>query len=278
MSWPGLFVPSRVDPARRHSALRWPATMGGRRDSNHDDGRARPHPDRRRRRRDPRLLAEYLRKNGLRATAVADGKAMWAALERGRDRSDRARRDAAGRRRLDAVPQAAREVGDMPVIMLTARGEETDRIVGPGDGRRRLPGQAVQPARAAGAHQGVLRRTRSLPPNLRADDSPRARASPAGRWTPSRAHLISPDGVVTPLSGAEFRLLRIFLSHPQSRADPRPADRPHAGPRGRSARPQHRRAGEPPAPRLGDDPRDPRIIKTVRGEGYVLAVAVTGRP
>ena len=74
-----------------------------------------------------------------------------------------------------------------------------------------------------------------------------------------------------PLSGAEFRLLRVFLAHPQPRADARPAHRPHASgatptPFDRAIDVQVSRLRQ----RLGDDAREPRIIKTVRGEGYVL--------
>jgi two-component system, OmpR family, response regulator len=75
------------------------------------------------------LLRDYLHKNGLQATAVPDGKAMWAALSAGR---------------VDLVVldimlpgddgltlcRNLRARSDLPVIMLTARGDETDRIVG----------------------------------------------------------------------------------------------------------------------------------------------------
>jgi len=61
--------------------------------------------------------------------------------------------------------------------------------------------------------KGILRRTRSLPPNLKPDTQrwPRLR-----RWrldTATRV-LTGADGVATPLSGAEYRLLRILLDHP----------------------------------------------------------------
>ena len=78
------------------------------------------------------------------------------------------------------------------------------------------------------------------------------------------------------LSGAEYRLLRIFLEHPNrvlnrdqlvDLAQGREAD-----PLDRSIDVQVSRLRH----RLGDDPKDPRLIKTVRGEGYVLAVPVAG--
>ena len=76
------------------------------------------------------LLTRYLEKNGYRVTAVADGKGMWAELDHGA--------------RIDIVVldlmlpgddgltlcRNLRAQSEVPVIMLTARGEETDRIIG----------------------------------------------------------------------------------------------------------------------------------------------------
>jgi two-component system OmpR family response regulator len=119
----------------------------------------------------------------------------------------------------------------------------------------------------------VLRRTRSLPPPLQPEQ---ARAMRFAGWTLdlSTRNLVSPDQVVVALSGAEFRLLRVFLSFPNrvlSRdqlmdltvgKDAEPLDR--------SIDVQVSRLRQ----RLGDDAREPAIIKTVRGEGYVLAASV----
>jgi two-component system OmpR family response regulator len=85
---------------------------------------------------------------------------------------------------------------------------------------------------------------------------------------------VSPEGVVVPLSGTEFKLLRIFLDHPnrvlnrdqlvdltQSR-DAEAYDRSIDLQVSRLRR------------RLGEDAREPAIVKTARGEGYVLAAQV----
>jgi len=91
-------------------------------------------------------------------------------------------------------------------------------------------------------------------------------------------NLVSSDGVVVPLSGAEFQLLRIFLSHPNhvlTRDQLMVLAKGHeAEPFDRSIDLQVSRLRH----RLGDDPADPRIIKTVRGYGYVLAVPVAAEP
>ena len=98
------------------------------------------------------LLRDYLEKNGYRVTAVGDGKAMWAAFDEARPDIRRARRDAAGRGWPHALPRRARALGDPDHHADRARrGDRPHRRSR--NGRRRLPRQAVQSARAARAHQ-----------------------------------------------------------------------------------------------------------------------------
>ncbi|MEK7437987.1 MAG: response regulator transcription factor, partial [Pseudomonadota bacterium] len=121
--------------------------------------------------------------------------------------------------------------------------------------------------------KSVLRRYRSLPRNLRADDA-RGIGFAGWRLDTTARHLVSPEGVVTSLSGNEYQLLRIFLSHPNqvlTRDQLMLLSKGHeADPLDRSIDIQVSRLRH----RLGDTPADPQIIKTVRGEGYVLAVPV----
>jgi two-component system OmpR family response regulator len=80
--------------------------------------------------------------------------------------------------------------------------------------------------------------------------------------------------VVTSLSGAEFQLLKIFLSHPNHVLT---RDQLMMLSKGHDADPMDRTIDilvSRLRQRLGDDSADPQIIKTVRGEGYVLAVSV----
>ena len=85
-------------------------------------------------------------------------------------------------------------------------------------------------------------------------------------------HLVDPTGMVVNLSGAEFRLLTLFLEHPQEvlsrdflqeQAQGRDADR---NPFDRSLDVQVCRLRA----RLRDNGREARLIKTVRGDGYVF--------
>jgi len=219
------------------------------------------------------LLSEYLRKNGYRVTAVAEGKGMWSALESGG--------------RVDIVVldlmlpgddgltlcRNLRARSDLPVIMLTARGEETDRIVGLEMGADDYLAKPFSPRELLARIKSILRRARTLPDNLKADA---ARALRFSGWTLDLAtrNLRSPEGVVVALSGTEYKLLRVFLSHPN-----RVLNRDQlidlmlsrdASPFDRSIDVQVSRLRH----RLGDNPKEPAIIKTVRGEGYVLSAAV----
>jgi two-component system, OmpR family, response regulator len=218
------------------------------------------------------LLGEYLQKNGCKATAVADGKAMRAALAR--VKFDLIVLDIMlpGEDGL-TLCRKLRTESDTPVIMLTARGEETDRVVGLEVGADDYLAKPFSPRELLARIKSVLRRYRSLPRNLRAEE---ARAIIFAGWrvdTVAR-HLISPDAVVTSLSGAEFRLLRIFLDHPNHVLS---RDQLMMLMHGREAEPFDRSIDNQVSRlrhRLGEDPADPGIIKTVRGEGYVLAVPV----
>ncbi len=218
------------------------------------------------------LLGEYLEKNGCKATVVADGKGMWAALARGK--VDLIVLDVMlpGEDGL-ALCRKLRAHSDTPVIMLTARGEETDRVVGLEIGADDYLAKPFSARELLARIKSVLRRYRSLPRNLRPEE---VRAFVFAGWrldTVSR-HLVSPAEVVTSLSGAELRLLRVFLEHPNHVLS---RDQLMMFLHGREAEPFDRSIDNQVSRlrhRLEDDPADPQIIKTVRGEGYVLAVPV----
>jgi two-component system OmpR family response regulator len=218
------------------------------------------------------LLGEYLRKNGCRATVVAEGKAMWTALARGKVDLIVLDLMLPGEDGLELCRKLRAE-SDTPVIMLTARGEETDRIVGLEIGADDYLAKPFSARELLARIKSVLRRTRSLPRNLRAEEA-RAIAFAGWRLDTVARHLISPDGVLTSLSGAEFRMLRIFLGHPNHVLS---RDQLMVLTHGREAEPFDRSIDNQVSRlrhRLGEDPADPKIIKTVRGEGYVLAVPV----
>jgi two-component system, OmpR family, response regulator len=218
------------------------------------------------------LLTRYMEKNGLRVTAVGDGRAMWRALDDGAFDLIVLDLMLPGDDGL-TLCRTLRGKSDIPVIMLTARGDETDRIVGLEMGADDYLPKPFSARELLARIKVILRRTRSLPPNLQPQDDPLLHF--AG-WTldTSRRELLSAAGDATVMGGVEYKLLRVFLAHPnrvlsrdqlldltQGRA---------ADPLDRSIDVQVSRLRQ----RLGDDPRSPTLIKTVRGEGYVLSVPV----
>ncbi len=216
------------------------------------------------------LLTEYLHKNGFPTRAVADGKGMRAALET--ERFDLVVLDLMlpGEDGL-SLCRTLRVDSNLPVIMLTARGEETDRIIGLEMGADDYLAKPFNPRELLARIKSVLRRYHSAPGK---GGDAKAYCFAGWRLDTLMRNLVSPEGVVTSLSGAQYQLLTILLTHPGrvlSRDQVMLLARGHeADPLDRAIDLQVSRLRQ----RLRDDPADPRIIKTVRGEGYVLAVPV----
>jgi two-component system OmpR family response regulator len=214
------------------------------------------------------LLGRYFEKNGLRSTAVADGRAMWQALDRGAFDLVVLDLMLPGDDGL-TLCRNLRAHSDIPVIMLTARGEETDRIVGLEMGADDYLPKPFSARELLARIKVILRRARSLPPNLRPEEETEIRF---GEWVldTRQRHLVSASGVVTPIGGAEYRLLRIFLDHPNRVLS---RDQLMEMTQGKEADALDRSIDVQVSRlrrRLGDGSRDAAMIKTVRGEGYVL--------
>jgi two-component system OmpR family response regulator len=218
------------------------------------------------------LLAEYLEKNGYRALTAGDGKAMWKVLDESRVDLIVLDLNLPGEDGL-TLCRNLRTRSNLPVIMLTARGEPLDRILGLEMGADDYLPKPFEPRELFARIRSVLRRAQALPSHL---DSSSQQMHFAG-WTMdiTARHLVNPEGVVVALSGAEFRLLKVFLDHANrvlsrdqllNLTQGRDAD-----PFDRSIDLQISRLRQ----KLGEDARSPQIIKTVRNEGYVLATVVT---
>ena len=218
------------------------------------------------------LLAEYLEKNGLRVSVARDGKEMYRVL-------DRVRVDLVV---LDillpgddglTLCRALRANSQLPIIMLTARGDDVDRILGLELGADDYVPKPFKPRELLARITAVLRRTTHV---LREPLPADVRCYRFARWrldTTARA-LTDEGGNTVALSGAEFRLLAVLLAH--------------AGQvlsrlqlmellRGRDLDPFDRSIDQRVSRLrqiLRDDARSPLIIKTVYGEGYVIGVPV----
>jgi two-component system, OmpR family, response regulator len=122
----------------------------------------------------------------------------------------------------------------------------------------------------------VLRRVRALPPDVEPEP---ARCLVFAGWKLDTATrlLLSADGVATPLSGGEYRLLKLFLYHPNRVLN---RDQIMEALHGREAGPLDRAIDAQVSrlrQRIGDDAKEPQLIKTVRAQGYVLAAVVERR-
>lgn len=219
------------------------------------------------------LLSEYLTREGYKVTTVPDGRAMDEALED--QRFDLVVLDLMlpGEDGI-SLCRRLRAKSILPIIMLTARGEEADRITGLETGADDYLPKPFNPRELLVRIQSVLRRARTLPENLTPEQA--RRFSFAG-WHLDTAtrQLVSPAEVVVPLSGAEYRLLLTFLHHA---GEVLSRDRLTEIIRGRGSHMPFDRSIDVQVSRLrqrlGDDGRVPALIRTVRGEGYLFAIPV----
>jgi two-component system OmpR family response regulator len=219
------------------------------------------------------LLADYLDSNGYRTLTAADGSAMWAMLEQKRPDLLVLDLNLPGDDGL-TLCRKLRADSSLPVIMLTARSEPLDRILGLEMGADDYLPKPFEPRELLARIRSVLRRSHAMPSN---QETQTAQRMLFGDWALdlSARHLVDPKGMLIMLSGAEFRLLRVFLEHPNrvlnrdqllNLTQGRDSD-----PFDRSIDIQISRLRQ----KLGEDARSPQIIKTVRNGGYVLAMQVS---
>lgn len=225
------------------------------------------------------LAAQYLRKQGLQVSVAADGRQMRAVL--------------AGTRidllvldlmlpGTDGITLCRELRGPgapvLPIIMLTARSDEADRILGLELGADDYVTKPFAARELLARIHAVLRRTRMLPPNLAATEPVRELAFGDWRLDTTARHLLDASGAVVALSGAEYRLLRVLLDHPQRVLT---RDQLLQLTQGRDADVFDRSIDllvSRVRQRLGDGARGSRYIKTVRNEGYVFCAAVQPGP
>ncbi len=164
------------------------------------------------------------------------------------------------------------EARDLPVIMLTARGEPTDRIVGLEIGADDYVVKPFEPRELVARIRSVLRRAAKAAPSASEEDA--QYEFEGWQLDPLKRRLVDPEGTVVPISSAEYRLLMAFLTHPRQVLD---RDRLLDMVQGREAH-LFDRAVDNQVSRLRRkievDSRDPRLIQTVWGGGYRLAADV----
>ena len=219
------------------------------------------------------LLKRFLEQHGLRVSCARDGKEMKRLLEE---------------RECDLLVldlmmpgedgltlcRELRVKSNLPIIMLTAMGEETDRIIGLEMGADDYLAKPFNPRELLARIKAVMRRTQAetqpaaetLTRDLRFD-----------RWLldVNRRELVDEDGVGLSLSTAEFDLLKVFLERPQRVLS---RDQLLDLARGREAV-AFDRAIDTLVSRLRRklerDPKNPELIKTIWGGGYMFSADVT---
>jgi two-component system OmpR family response regulator len=172
-----------------------------------------------------------------------------------------------------SLTRSIRENADIPVILLTAMGEETDRIVGLEIGADDYLAKPFNPRELLARIKSVLRRTQALP---RGRDAVRGRLR-FDRWIldPARRELIDASGTSVALSSGEFRLLAALLERPGMVLT---RDQLLDLTRGRSAQPFDRSIDNQISrlrKKIERDPRNPELIRTAWGDGYSFAGEVT---
>lgn len=219
------------------------------------------------------LVGRLLEKEGYRVSTAADGKEMRRVLsERGIDLVV-----------LDlmlpgedglTLCRDLRAAGTaIPIIMLTARGDDVDRILGLEMGADDYLPKPFSGRELVVRIKAVLRRTYSLPP------TPEGGVACVYRFDgwlldTGRRELETQDDVVVPLSTGEYRLLLTFVQHPQRVLT---RDQLLDLAKGRSAAAFDRSIDLQVSRlrrKIGDDAKNPQIIKTVWGGGYIFTPRV----
>ena len=213
------------------------------------------------------LLKRYLSENGYAVHAVPDGEAMN--RSRTRERYDLLVLDLMmpGEDGL-TICRRLRGSGDaVPIIMLTAKGDEIDRIVGLEMGADDYLPKPFNPRELLARIQAVLRRQAPLP----VPGAPSANVTEFGGYTlDSAARRLSKDGADITLTTGEFALLSVLVAHPR---EPLSREKLMELARGREHEPFDRSIDIQVSRlrRLVEiDSGHPRYIQTVWGFGYVF--------
>lgn len=217
------------------------------------------------------LLRDYLVGFGMSVVAVADGNAMDEAMSKGDFDILILDLMLPGESGL-SLCRNLRAKSDIPILMLTARGEAMDRVVGLEVGADDYIVKPFEPRELVARIQTILRRTRG---SRELVHEKKAAEFMGWRLDYVLRQLVSSKGLVIPLSNAEFRLLSVLVAH-ANRVLTREFLLDAA--RGRNMEIFDRSIDiliSRLRQKLGDDPRTPALIKTIRGEGYLFDTRAT---
>lgn len=219
------------------------------------------------------LIARFLRQNGYRVSTARDAREMREVMAAGL--VDLIILDVMlpGTSGLDLCREL-RSRSTIPIIMLTAKGEETDRIVGLELGADDYLPKPFNPRELLARIRAVLRRATASSEGPATPRDNRGFAFAGWTLDTLRRELISPDRVVIDLSSGEYDLLLAFVEHPQ-----RILTRDHLLDLARNRAPLgFDRSIDVQVSRLrrklDSEDTETSLIKTVRGAGYLFTPAV----
>ena len=220
------------------------------------------------------LVSRALSKEGFRVSTAADGRAMQKVLADGRIDLILLDLMLPGEDGL-SLCRTIRAESDVPIIMLTAKGEEVDRVIGLEMGADDYLSKPFGSRELIARIKAVLRRSQDT--MSKGHSEQKSKSYHFDRWgldTGARA-LLRDDGVTVPLSTGEYDLLIALVERPQRVLN---RDQLLDLARGRSAAGLDRSIDTQVSrlrKKLEIDPSDPKIIKTVWGGGYMFTPAVT---
>ena len=220
------------------------------------------------------LLGQYLSRHGLKVSLAMDGVSMRKALDQHKD-IDLIVLDLMmpGEDGL-SLCRHVRSIDGPPIIMLTAMGEESDKVVGLEMGADDYVCKPFSPRELLARIKAVLRRSHkseSAPAEEKSSDRQKF-----DRWTLDNnlRQLEDDKDIVIPLSTAEYRLLTAFISNPRRVLS---RDQLLDITQGREAMPFDRSIDNQVSRlrrKVETDPKNPTLIKTVWGGGYMLTAEV----
>ena len=221
------------------------------------------------------LLRQYLEKNGFAVSVAANGAQMRSVLSG---------------QRVDMIVLDLMMPGEdglclcrslqqggaspVPILMLTACNEEADRILGLEMGADDYLTKPFATRELLARVRAVLRRSRMIPASVQLSEAPHILSFGPWRLDTRQCHLLDADGALVSLSGAEYRLLRVFAEHPRRVLK---REQLLAMTQGRECDVFDRSIDilvSRLRKRLRDDGGEQSCIRTVRNEGYLFAADV----
>ena len=221
------------------------------------------------------LVSRALTKEGFRVSSAADGRAMRKVMADGSIDLILLDLMLPGEDGL-SLCRTLRAESNVPIIMLTAKGDEVDRVIGLEMGADDYLPKPFGSRELVARIKAVLRRSHETM-SKKGDSEQQPKSYHFDRWnldTGARA-LLRDDGVTVPLSTGEYDLLIALVERPQRVLN---RDQLLDLARGRSAAGLDRSIDTQVSrlrKKLELDPSDPKIIKTVWGGGYMFTPAVT---